>query len=164
MSALKQLITSKVRVFFYLEDRELTLGTMADDTMMFLRNQFAAEERGRRRSGRRIRFGTSSRVGMWSASASLGPTTSASSGACRAPNKTYDEAAVVRRIFEYLRGRTGYSRIAKLLNAEGAPPPKPYQGRPAGWHASSVNEILHRPLYRGDIGGTARGSATCGDR
>src|SRR2546425_4092995 len=61
------------------------------------------------------------------------------------------EAAVVRRIFELCAAGTGYTRIAKLLNAERAPAPRPQQSRPAGWAPTTVNEILHRSLYRGEV-------------
>ena len=59
------------------------------------------------------------------------------------------EAAVVRRIFDLCATGTGYTRIAKQLNAEQAPNPRPQQGRPAGWSPSTVQEVLKRPLYRG---------------
>ena len=45
------------------------------------------------------------------------------------------EAAVVRRIFELSASGAGLTRIAKTLNAEGAPAPRPQQGRPTGWVA-----------------------------
>jgi hypothetical protein len=47
-------------------------------------------------------------------------------------------------------GGNGYTRIAKALNADMVPTPRPQQGRPAGWH-NSVYEVLHRPLYHGDV-------------
>ena len=43
------------------------------------------------------------------------------------------------------------ARIAKLLNAERAPAPRPQRARPAGWAPTSVREVLFRPLYRGEI-------------
>jgi hypothetical protein len=61
------------------------------------------------------------------------------------------EAAVVRRIFELCANGTGKVRIAKQLNAAGAPAPRSQQGRPRAWASSSVHEILYRPLYRGEI-------------
>ena len=61
------------------------------------------------------------------------------------------EAEVVRRIFALSAAGTGYTRITKLLNAERALAPRPQQARPSGWSPSSVNEVLHRPLYRGEI-------------
>ena len=61
------------------------------------------------------------------------------------------EAAVVRRIFELCATGNGLTNITKALNAEGAPSPRPQQGRPAAWAPSSVREVLLRPLYRGEI-------------
>jgi site-specific DNA recombinase len=49
-----------------------------------------------------------------------------------------------------LRGRRGQG-IARLLNEEGAPAPRPQRRRPQGWVSSSVHEILYRELYRGVI-------------
>lgn len=56
------------------------------------------------------------------------------------------QAAVVRRIFELCAGGAGLTRIAKMLNAERAVAP----GR-NGWAPSSVRDVLHRPLYRGEL-------------
>ena len=53
------------------------------------------------------------------------------------------------RLFELCATGAGYTRIAKQLNAERAPSPRPQQGRPAGWAPSSVRVILHNELYRG---------------
>jgi len=61
------------------------------------------------------------------------------------------EATVVRRIFEMCAAGWGYTRIAKTLNAEGVPAPRPQQGRPVGWVHTSIYQVLHRPLYRGEI-------------
>src|SRR6185295_9888764 len=61
------------------------------------------------------------------------------------------EAAVVRRIFELAATGVGLTNIAKTLNAEHAPSPRAQQGRPNGWVATSVREILHRPIYRGEV-------------
>jgi Recombinase len=52
----------------------------------------------------------------------------------------------VRRIFGLCAEGTGYTRIAKLLNADGAACPRPQQGRPAGWSPSTVRGVLHRDL------------------
>ena len=41
--------------------------------------------------------------------------------------------------------------IAKQLNAERAPAPRPQQGRPCAWAPSSVRAVLYRELYRGEI-------------
>jgi site-specific DNA recombinase len=60
------------------------------------------------------------------------------------------EAAIVRRIFEMCASGTGYARIAKLLNAEHAPAPRPKLSRLAGWAPSSVRVILNRRQYLGE--------------
>ena len=59
------------------------------------------------------------------------------------------EADVVRRIFVMCVAGTGYTRISKLLNSDGAVRPRPQRGRPAGWSPSTVRDVLHRDLYRG---------------
>ena len=61
------------------------------------------------------------------------------------------EAAVIRRIFALSAAPMGYTRIAKCLNAERVLSQRPQQGRPAGWSPSTVYEVLHRPLYRGEV-------------
>ena len=58
---------------------------------------------------------------------------------------------MVRRIFQLCAEGKGITPIAKQLNAECAPCPRAQQGRPSGWAPSSVRDVLHRPLYRGEI-------------
>jgi site-specific DNA recombinase len=60
-------------------------------------------------------------------------------------------AAVVRRIFELCAAGYGYRKIAITLNDERAVSPRAQRGRSQSWAPSSVNEALHRPLYRGEI-------------
>ena len=62
-----------------------------------------------------------------------------------------DEAIVVRRIFQMCANGDGLMRITKALNDDGAPAPRPQQGRPRGWAPSIVREVLLRPLSRGEI-------------
>ena len=61
------------------------------------------------------------------------------------------EAAVIRRIFDLCATGHGYTRVAKLLNSERAPSPRPQQGRPMAWAPTSVKEVLDRRLYIGDV-------------
>ena len=70
-------------------------------------------------------------------------------GVVRVINET--EAAVVRDIYaQYAQGH-GLRQIAHQLNATGAVCPRSQQGRPNGWAPSSIRELLHRPLYRGEV-------------
>jgi len=59
------------------------------------------------------------------------------------------EAQVVRRIFQDCATGSGLKRIAKTLNAEKQPAPRPKANRPRGWTPSTVRAILHRELFRG---------------
>lgn len=154
--ALKQLVQAGVRVFFYLEDRERTLDSPTDKIMLSL-TAFADElerEKARQRTydamSRKARAGhvTGGRVFGYDNVEILGAD-GQRSHVMRAINET--EAATVRRVFDLCAAGSGYSRIAKLLNAERAPAPRPQQSRPAGWAPSTIHEILHRPLYRGEI-------------
>ena len=58
------------------------------------------------------------------------------------------EAAGVRRIFEMSAAGAGLTRIAKALNEDGVPAPRPQQARPRGWVGSTVRDVLLRELYR----------------
>lgn len=159
--ALKQLIKAGVRVFFYLEDRERVFDTATDKLLMSV-TAFADEferEKARQRTHdamqRRARAGhvTGGRVFGYDNIEVLGePDASGRRVRQRVERRINEkEAAVVRRIFELSALGTGYTRIAKTLNAERAICPRPQQDRPAGWAPSSVNEVLHRSLYRGEI-------------
>ncbi len=61
------------------------------------------------------------------------------------------EADVVRKIFRLYIDGQGFGTIAKQLNAEGAPCPRPKPGRPIGWAPSSVRQVMIRPIYKGEI-------------
>jgi site-specific DNA recombinase len=154
--ALKQLVTAGVRVFFYLDDRERTLDSPTDKIMMSL-TAFADElerEKARQRTYdamlRRAQAGhvTGGRLFGYD-NVDVAGLDGQRSHVERRINQA--EAAVIRRIFELCAAGNGYTRIAKTLNAEGAPSPRPQQDRPAGWAPSSVNEVLHRTTYRGEV-------------
>jgi len=62
-----------------------------------------------------------------------------------------EQAPVVRRIFtEYAAGK-GLREIAKLLNAEHLPCPRPSKGGPAGWSYITIRDIVKRELYIGQV-------------
>jgi site-specific DNA recombinase len=154
--ALKQLVQAGVRGFFYMEDRERTLDSPTDKIMLSL-TTFADElerEKARQRTydamQRKARAGhvTGGRVFGYDNIEVLGADGKRSHGQWRINEH---EAAVVRMIFERCAAGTGYTRIAKQLNDERAPCPRPQQDRPAGWAPSSIHQILKRSLYRGEI-------------
>ena len=151
--ALKQIIDAGARLFFYLEDRERILESATDKVMLALAN-FASEmerEGAKQRTydtmlrkakaghvtggkvfgydNREVRSATGHRVHV-----------------LRVINP--HEAAIVRQIYGMHAGGLGMTRIAKRLNAESVPAPRQ---SPRGWAPNAVREILHRPLYKGEI-------------
>lgn len=159
--ALKQIITAGVRVFFVLEDRERTLDGPTDKLMLSV-TAFADElerEKARQRTAdamtRKARAGhvTGGRVFGYRNVPIYGEAdTQGQAHRIRVERQIDDShAAVIRRIFTLCAEGRGYSGIAKALNADGAPCPRPQQDRPAGWGPSSVYEVLHRRLYLGEI-------------
>ena len=154
--ALKQLVTSGVRVFFYLEDRERTLDSPTDKVMLSL-TAFADElerEKARQRTYdamlRKARAGhvTGGRVfGYVNVEVRDGD------GRRLHVERRIDEteAAVVRRIFNGCAAGQGLRSMAKALNADRVPAPRSQQGRPSAWAPTTIREVLYRDLYRGVI-------------
>ena len=154
MNALSEILRAGVRVFFYLEDRELQLGSFQDNTMAFLRAEFASEER--RKAAQRThdallrKFMAGHVVGgrvFGYDNVEVSTVVGRRSHVVR--RVSLDEAAVVRRIFTLCAEGVGQVRIARMLNAEGARAPQPRKGGPRAWAPSSVREVLFREEYRG---------------
>ncbi len=62
------------------------------------------------------------------------------------------EAALVRRIFEMSASGGSLKAIAKTLNREGVPPPRPRAGKQYGsWCPTAIQAMLRRELYIGRI-------------
>jgi DNA invertase Pin-like site-specific DNA recombinase len=148
--AVKQLSQAGVRIFSYLEDREILLDTPTDKFLMSAAN-FAAEiEREKARQRTYDAMVRKARAGQATGGHVFGyRNVRTPGGVVRVIAE--DEAAVVRRIFELAGQGFGFTNIAKLLNADHAVTPRPQQGRPAGWAPSSVREVLYRSTYRGVI-------------
>jgi site-specific DNA recombinase len=160
--ALKRVAQAGVHVWLYLQDRERTLDSSMDKMQMSV-TAFADElerERARQRTHdalvRKARagrvtggvvFGYRNREVLAEASTD-GPRRRLYVERVIGPA----EAAVVRRIFELCAQGRGVKRIAMALNDERAPAPVPRRrGRPRSWAPSSIREVLHRSLYRGEI-------------
>ena len=157
--ALKQILDAGVRVFFYLEDRERTLDNAMDKVMLSLAS-FASEmerEKARQRTYdamiRKARAGhvAGGCVFGYDNVEVLSPTPGADGRRRRqhvVRRVNAEQAAVVRRIFQWSASEWGFVRIAKALTAEGVTPPR---RDTRGWAPSAVREILRRELYRGQI-------------
>ena len=151
--ALKQIIDAGVRLFFYLEDRERTLDNAMDKVMLSLVNFSSEMERERAKQRTCDAMLRKAKAGHVTGGKVFGydnKEVSSPSGqrlhVLRVVN--VKEASIVRRIFDMYSAGLGIGRIAKQLNAEGVLAPRQ---SPRGWAPSAVREILHRPLYRGEI-------------
>src|SRR5262245_25724774 len=152
--ALKQLVTSGVRVFLYLTDTERTLDSPIEKAMLALQTMADEMEREKARMRTFDALRRKAAAGHVAGGRCFGYENVTIEGpkgershVTRRINET--EAAVVRRIYELYAGGQGLVAIAHTLNAEGAPCPRPRVGRVDGWSPSSVREVIRRPLYRG---------------
>lgn len=157
---LKQLAIAGVRVFTYLEKREIALNSPTA-TFLMQAQAFAGtleREKARQRTHdaliRKARAGyvAGGRVFGYDNADVLSGQVDASGRPKRAHVErriNEAEAAVVRQIFRLCADGLGKARIAHRLNDEGATSPRAQRGRPRGWASSSVNEVLYRELYRG---------------
>jgi site-specific DNA recombinase len=154
--ALKQLVTAGVRVFFYLEDRERTLDSPTDKIMMSL-TAFADElEREKARQRTRDAMVRKAKAGHVTGGACFGYRNveiTAADGRRSHVERVIEpgEADVIRRIFQMSAAGYGLKAIAKQLNDEGVTSPRAQRGRSQSWAPTSVREVLHRQLYRGEI-------------
>ena len=154
--ALKQIITSGVRVFFYLEDRERRLESPTDKILLSL-TTFADElEREKARQRTYDALERKARAGHVTGGACFGYRNVEVVGVDGRRSHVVQqvdqaEAAIVREVFELRESGLGQKAIAKRLNAEGARAPRAQQGRVQGWCPSSVREVLFRDRYRGLI-------------
>ena len=154
---LKQLDLAGVKVFTYGDGRQLSVTTPMDKVLRSI-SAFADEqerERARERTHhamlRKARQGhvTGGRVFGYDNVPVFAP------GSAMALHKVHKvneaEAVVLRRIFVMRGDGYGLRAIAKCLNDDGVPCPRPQRDRPAGWTATSLLSILEREEYRGVV-------------
>ena len=154
--ALKQLTQSGVRIFLYLDDREVQFGSFSDNTMNFLRAEFAAEERRKAQQRTYDAMLRKARAGHVTGGRVFGYRNVEVPGSDGQRSHVVrviapEDADVVRRIFRLSAQGFGAKAIAKQLNANGARSPRAQQGRLNAWTPSTVWEVLHRWLYRGEL-------------
>ncbi|MGH2609793.1 MAG: recombinase family protein, partial [Tepidiformaceae bacterium] len=158
LNALKQIIDAEVRVFVYLDDREVTLGDATQTALVQLRGFAAAAEReqaSKRTHDAMLRKAqalhvTGGRVYGYASIDVLGePDRDGRKKRLYVRREINPEQAdVVRRIFQLYANGLGLTKIAKTLNREGIAPPR---GDARGWAGTAIREILRRELYRGVV-------------
>jgi DNA invertase Pin-like site-specific DNA recombinase len=141
---LRKITDAGVRVFYYLEDRERTLGSSMDKVMMHL-STFAAEmEREKAVQRTRDAMRRKAERGHVAGGTVYGyDNHRVADHVERRINPA--QAEVLRRIFREIAGGRGFTRVAKALTADGIPSPHPGQG----WAATAVRAMVFRELYCG---------------
>jgi site-specific DNA recombinase len=148
--AVKQLSMAGVKIFAYLEDREIRLDSPIETLITQVQSFGAALEREKARQRTYDALSRKAKAGHVTGGRLFGyDNVRLDSHVERRINET--EAAVVRRIFDLSIDGYGVKAIAKRLNAEGAPSPRAQQGRSQSWSPSSVREVLHGDAYRGRV-------------
>jgi DNA invertase Pin-like site-specific DNA recombinase len=158
--ALKQLSQAGVRVFSYLERREIRLDTPMEKFLMSAGNFAGEVERDKARQRTYDAMVQKAKAGHVTGGRVFGydnvpVEVTGPDGLKRRSHVEHrineSEAAVVLHMFELRAQGVGVPTIAKRLNADHTPTPRPQQGRPPGWAPSSVREVLLRDRYRGRI-------------
>ena len=161
-SALKQIITAGVRVFYYLEDRERTLESPTDKLLLSVTGFADEMEREKARQRTHDALVRKARAGYVAGGSVYGydnVEVTVQDAVTGKPKRLHverrineAEAAVIREIFEKAARGWGTRRIAHELNRRGVPAPPPRRtGRPRAWAPSTIYAMLTRSLYRGEI-------------
>jgi len=147
---LKRLLSAGVRVFLYLEDREVHADSPLEKLQFSMVQAFDEMERARASQRSIDKALQLARAGHVTGGRVFGyDNVRVDSHTERRINEA--EAGIVRRIFQLAADGVGQKRIARRLNEEGVATPRAQQGRPAAWVLSSVHQVLRRELYRGAI-------------
>ena len=154
--AIAQLLDAGVRIYAYADDREITLQSSTDTFMLQVQAFVASMEREKARQRTYSAMRRKAEAGHVTGGRVFGyrnVTVTLPDGRRSHVERRIDdgEAAIVREIFARCAEDWGFTRIAKTLNDRGVPSPRPQQGRPSGWVASSIRSVLFRELYRGVI-------------
>ena len=150
----KQLSQAGVKIFSYLSDKEIALSSPTDKFLLSAMSFGAELERAAASQRTADAMLRKARAGHVCGGACFGYENIAVAGPdgrrSHVERKVNEaEAAIVRCLFALCAAGKGVKTIAKTLNADGAPSPRPQQGRPRSWAPSSVRSVLYRDLYRG---------------
>lgn len=152
---LKQLIKAGIRVFSYLDGRELKLDTPIEKFMMQVGN--FADEMERHRTRARVTDAMAQRARAGQVTGGRTPygyrdVVGVDGAGRRTVTRAIDpdEAVIVVRIHTRAAEGAGNHRIARELNEDRVPPPRNRTSRRrAVWAPNGIANILARPLYRG---------------
>jgi site-specific DNA recombinase len=150
VAAVKTLAQRGIRTFAYLTDTEIKLDSPIDALITQVQAFGAAMEREKARQRTYDALLRRAKAGWVTGGKCFGYDNVRVDGHTeRRTNPS--EAKIIRRIFAMCIAGHGPITIAKSLNADAAPAPRPQQDRPRGWCPSTVHEVLYRELYRGVV-------------
>jgi DNA invertase Pin-like site-specific DNA recombinase len=151
LDVIQQLTERGVRLFSYLDDRELTIDDELGEMNAFMQTLAATMER-RKHSQRAVDTSVrKAKGGYVTGGRTFGYTN------VRGPHGQVDrvindlEAAAVRQVFTRFATGEGLKKIATALNQAGITPPRPSKSGPAGWSPSTLKAVLVRTIYNGRI-------------
>jgi DNA invertase Pin-like site-specific DNA recombinase len=146
----KRIVQSGIRIFSYLDQREIKFGTQQDKILESVLSVAAGIEREKAAARTKDSLLRKAKAGYVAGGRTFGYRNVRVDG-----HSEYRidqiEAAAILRAFELYGHGLGFRKIAAQLNCEGASAPRARKGRPAGWSASTVRDVLHRSLYHGEI-------------
>ena len=159
---LKQLSLAGVRIFAYLDDREIVVDNLMDKMKLAFTGLMDEGERYRAQQRTFDALHRKASLGHVTGGRVYGynniEITSSVLDAYGRPKRDHverrineEQAAVVRRIFRLCAEGKGMVTVAKLLNDNGLPAPRNSQARPVSWSPSSVRSVLFRRLYLGEV-------------
>jgi site-specific DNA recombinase len=161
LATIQRIQDAGVRIFSYLDDREITIEQDTDEIQEFIRSWSSSQERKKAIQRTRDAMHAKARNGYVAGGKVLGYTNvREGSNVRRVVNAK--EARLVARIFQLCAEGNGLLRIAKKLNEEGVANPtgqfRQSAGDPASatrlaahWSATGIREILNRRLYVGEV-------------
>jgi DNA invertase Pin-like site-specific DNA recombinase len=151
---LKQIVMADVAVWYYLDGSQALLDTPENRVVANLRGYTADSERHSARLRTKDALLRKARAGYVTGGRCFGY----DNVEVKTPDGRRDhvdyrinpaEAPVVVRAFQLYAEGYGQRQVGYHLNAEGALSPRSRAGRPRGWSATTVRDLLHRELYRG---------------
>ena len=159
---LKQLSLAGVRIFAYLDDREVVFSNLQDKMRLAFNGLMDEGERTRAQQRTFDALHRKALMGHVTGGRVYGydniEITSSVLDAYGRPKRDHverrindEQAAVVHRIFKLSAEGKGMVSIARLLNDEGCPAPRNSTGRRVSWSPSSVRSVLFRRLYLGEV-------------
>ncbi len=159
---LKQLSLAGVRIFAYIDDREIVVDNLMDKMRLAFTGLMDEGERYRAQQRTFDALYRKAMLGHVTGGRVYGydnvEIVSTVLDAYGRPKRDHverrvnqEQAAVVRRIFRLCAEGKGMVSIARRLNDEGLPAPRNSQGRKISWSPSSVRSVLFRRLYLGEV-------------